>query len=149
MFRNSIKSPILLSYSQKDNAFLVLTDIEGGSWEFYTLPKRSDEIDYCNQTKKGKGIAGTFISINRFAILTKEKTIDLYNVKTGESKQIQLKISGVKNMFKAQTGRVLLKTDEKIYLYDFEQVKIKINIRKKKYHLLTLIISHMLYGQMK
>jgi coatomer subunit alpha len=123
MFRYLNKTTSL-SYSQKDNAVVVTTETDGGSWELYTIPKRSnDEIDYCTQTKKGKGLSATFIGINKFAVLVKEKTIELFNSKTGESKQVNIEASGVKQIFRAQAGRVLLRSDEKVYLYDFEQVK--------------------------
>ena len=83
MFRSVLKNTSL-SYSQKDNAILVTNDNDGGSWELYSIPKRSsEEVDYCSQTKKGKGLSAVFIGVNKFAVLAKDKIIELYNVKTG------------------------------------------------------------------
>ncbi|VAI11353.1 unnamed protein product [Triticum turgidum subsp. durum] len=66
------QSPRTLSYSPTENAVLICSDVDGGSYELFIVPKDSaGRADYLQDAKKGSGGSAVFIARNRFAVLEK------------------------------------------------------------------------------
>eukprot|EP01080_Neovahlkampfia_damariscottae_P002084 gene2084-1956_t len=110
-----------------DGVLLITVDNESqdsNDWEYLkiTNPKSSD-VDYCSQLKKGSGYNAVF-SGRKMVYLDKNRNIQVENTKTGQFKQVSLSIPSIESIFSAHPGRILIKTEEKIYLYDFEQSSI-------------------------
>ena len=64
--------PISLSYSPTENVVLICSDIDGGSYELYVVPKDSlGRSDTMQEAKKGLGEFVVFIVCNRFDVLDK------------------------------------------------------------------------------
>ncbi|KAM1008111.1 hypothetical protein PS2_004569 [Malus domestica] len=61
-----------LSYSPTENAALICSDMEGGSYELYVIPKDSfGRGDTAQEAKRGIGGPAVFVARNRFAVLEK------------------------------------------------------------------------------
>uniref|UniRef100_A0A0E0LYG5 Uncharacterized protein n=1 Tax=Oryza punctata TaxID=4537 RepID=A0A0E0LYG5_ORYPU len=68
------QSPRTLSYSPTENAILICSDVDGGSYELYVVPKDSaGRTDYLQEAKKGAGGSAVFVARNRFAVLEKSR----------------------------------------------------------------------------
>nr|XP_023915472.1 coatomer subunit alpha-1-like [Quercus suber] len=66
------QSPRTLSYSPTENAVLICSDVDGGSYELYFVPKDSiGRGDSLQETKRGPGGSAVFVARNRFAVLEK------------------------------------------------------------------------------
>jgi coatomer subunit alpha len=110
-----------------DGVLLTTVDNESqdsNDWEYLKLSNaKSGEVDYCSQLKKGSGYNAVF-SGRKFVYLDKNRNIQVENPNTGQFKQVSLSIPAIESIFTAHPGRILIKTEEKIYLYDFEQSSI-------------------------
>ncbi|KAL9265382.1 Coatomer subunit alpha-3-like protein, partial [Drosera capensis] len=66
------QGPRTLSYSPTENAVLICSDVDGGSYELYIVPKESfGRGDAAAEAKRGPGGSAVFIARNRFAVLDK------------------------------------------------------------------------------
>ncbi|RID60734.1 hypothetical protein BRARA_F03864 [Brassica rapa] len=66
------QSPRTLSYSPTENAVLICSDLDSGSYELYIIPKDSvGRSDVVQDAKRGTGGSAVFIARNRFAVLEK------------------------------------------------------------------------------
>eukprot|EP01105_Mastigella_eilhardi_P021820 TRINITY_DN5311_c0_g1_i1.p1 TRINITY_DN5311_c0_g1~~TRINITY_DN5311_c0_g1_i1.p1 ORF type:complete len:1263 (-),score=380.06 TRINITY_DN5311_c0_g1_i1:95-3883(-) len=114
--------PGSLSFSPADNAILVYYKGDGGHYELYQLAKdgRSSESSEC---KRGSGVNGAvFVGRKRFCVLDKSKLVvkDLSNT---EIKRIVPALP-MDQIFQGPiVGTLLLRSDEKIILYDLQQKK--------------------------
>ncbi|KAK7849787.1 coatomer subunit alpha-2 [Quercus suber] len=60
------QSPRTLSYSPTENAVLICSDVDGGSYELYFVPKDSiGRGDSLQETKRGPGGSAVFVARNR------------------------------------------------------------------------------------
>jgi coatomer protein complex subunit alpha (xenin) len=126
IIKKSSNKPIK-SLVQSEGEILITSDNEGGDWELLKLSTKKEEMtEFCSLIKKNSGITAV-ISGRKLAYLDKNRNIQIDNPKTGQFKQVtpsSLSITTVETIFPATPGRILLKTDENIYLYDFEQNSI-------------------------
>jgi len=111
-----------LSYSPEDKALLLNgMDGETGAYELYLLSKDSRSSD-SSEPKKGLGTSAVFIGRKRFAVLDKSHQIVVKNLKNEESKRITA--SGpVEAIFPGPTGTLLLRSEDKMVLFDLQQKK--------------------------
>ncbi len=64
------QAPRFLSYNSAENAVLLCSDIDGGSYELYLIPKdMTGKSDITPDSKRGLGAAAVFVARNRFAVL--------------------------------------------------------------------------------
>ncbi|KAI6677658.1 hypothetical protein NL676_038454 [Syzygium grande] len=64
--------PKTLSYSPTENAVLICSDVDGGSYELYVIPKdAASRGDGVQEAKRGAGGSAVFVARNRFAVLDK------------------------------------------------------------------------------
>lgn len=123
VIKKSSSKPIK-TLSINENEMIITSENDGGDWEMLKL--NSKESEYCPIIKKGNGITAIF-SGRKMVYLDKNRNIQIDNPKTNQFKQIipsSLQVPLVDNIFPAQNGRILLKTEEKLYLYDFEENRI-------------------------
>jgi coatomer protein complex subunit alpha (xenin) len=116
-----------MSYSPADRAVLINSDVEGGHYDLYVLPKRrpqggdaeEDAAAASVDPHRGTGQSAVFIGRQRFAVL-KNCVITVKNLKNEEVKQCQP--SHVADaMFAGPVGQVLLRSEDRVSLYDIQQ----------------------------
>ncbi|KAF7827287.1 coatomer subunit alpha-1 [Senna tora] len=115
------QSPKTLSYSPTENAVLLCSDVDGGSYELYTISKdgfgRSDMQD----AKRGAGGSAVFVARNRFAVLDKSNNqVLLKNLKNELVKKGALPIA-TDAIFYAGTGNLLCRAEDRVVIFDLQQ----------------------------
>ncbi|KAF5187527.1 Coatomer subunit alpha [Thalictrum thalictroides] len=116
------QSPRTLSYSPSENAVLVCSDVDGGSYELYTIPK--DNIsrgDTVQDAKRGVGGSAVFVARNRFAVLDKSNNqVLVKNLKNEIVKKSILPIVA-EAIFYAGTGNLLCRAEDRVVIFDLQQ----------------------------
>lgn len=137
--KGSPKTPYYsMSYNPAENAVLltnrVANNAENSSYELYFIPKDSDSAN--PDAPEGRRSAGTqaiWVARNRFAVLDKNHTILIKNLKNEITKKIQL--SSCDEIFYGGTGSLLIKEGDHVILYDVQQKRSlgSVRIPKAKY----------------
>ncbi|KAF5734723.1 coatomer subunit alpha-1 [Tripterygium wilfordii] len=116
------QSPRTLSYSPTENAVLLCSDVDGGSYELYVIPR--DNIgrgDNMQEAKRGIGGSAVFIARNRFAVLEKiGNKVIVKNLKNEAVKNVELKFPA-DAIFYAGTGNVLCRAEDRVHIFDLQQ----------------------------
>lgn len=115
-------SPRTLSYSPTENAVLICSDIEGGSYELYIIPKDSiSRADTVQEAKRGIGGSAIFVARNRFAVLDKTNNqVLVKNLKNEIVKKSVLPIAA-DAIFYAGTGNLLCRAEDRVVIFDLQQ----------------------------
>ncbi|KAL0360610.1 UNVERIFIED_CONTAM: Coatomer subunit alpha-1 [Sesamum radiatum] len=116
------QGPRTLSYSPTENAILVCSDTDGGSYELYVIPKDSyGRGDIVQEAKRGIGSSAVFVARNRFAVLEKTSNqVLVRNLKNEIVKKSTLPI-GTDAIFYAGTGNLLCRSDDRVVNFDLQQ----------------------------
>ncbi|PUZ58521.1 hypothetical protein GQ55_5G515600 [Panicum hallii var. hallii] len=116
------QSPRTLSYSPTENAILICSDVDGGSYELYIVPKDSaGRSDYLQEARKGAGSSAVFIARNRFAVLEKSSNnVLVKNLKNEIVKKTSLPIA-TDAIYYAGTGNILCKAEDRVVIFDLQQ----------------------------
>ncbi|KAJ6375619.1 hypothetical protein OIU77_000576 [Salix suchowensis] len=116
------QSPRTLSYSPTENAVLICSDVDGGSYELYVIPKDSiARGDAVPEAKRGAGGSAVFVARNRFAVLDKSSNqVLVKNLKNEVVKKSGLPISG-DAIFYAGTGNLLCRAEDRVAIFDLQQ----------------------------
>ncbi|KAK6917887.1 WD40 repeat [Dillenia turbinata] len=116
------QSPRTLSYSPTENAVLICSDVDGGSYELYVVPKDSiGRGDSMQEAKRGLGGSAVFIARNRFAVLEKPTNqVLIKNLKNEIVKKSGLPMPA-DAIFYAGTGNVLCKAEDRVVIFDLQQ----------------------------
>ncbi|KAF3498226.1 hypothetical protein DY000_02057282 [Brassica cretica] len=121
---NKSPRPRTVSYSPTENAVLICSDLDGGSYELYIIPK-----DRSEDAKRGTGGgSAVFIARNRFAVLDKSTgqeevvvVLVVKNLKNEVVKKIPLPIPTTDAIFYAGTGTLLCRCEDKVVMFDLTQ----------------------------
>ncbi|XP_074313237.1 coatomer subunit alpha-1-like [Silene latifolia] len=116
------QGPRTLSYSPTENAVLVCSDIDGGSYELYVVPKDAfGRGDVAQEGKRGVGGSAVFIARNRFAVLDKTSNqVLVKNLKNEIVKKSALPIA-TDAIFYAGTGNLLCRAEDRVAIFDLQQ----------------------------
>ena len=116
------QSPRTLSYSPTENAVLICSDVDGGSYELYVIPKDSiARGDAVPEAKRGAGGSAVFVARNRFAVLDKSSNqVLVKNLKNEVVKKSGLPIS-CDAIFYAGTGNLLCRAEDRVVIFDLQQ----------------------------
>ncbi|KAI7731312.1 hypothetical protein M8C21_002588, partial [Ambrosia artemisiifolia] len=116
------QGPKTLSYSPTENAVLICSDVDGGSYELYILPKDSfSKGDTAQEAKRGVGGSAVFVARNRFAVLEKSTNqVLVKNLKNEIVKKSALPIV-TDAIFYAGTGNLLCKAEDRVVIFDLQQ----------------------------
>lgn len=119
---NLNQAPRTLSYSPTENAVLVCSDIDGGSYELYFIPKDSyGRSDVVQDAKRGTGGSAVFIARNRFAVLERSTNqVLVKNLRNEVVKKTALPIA-TDAIFYAGTGNLLCRSEDKVVIFDLQQ----------------------------
>ncbi|GAB4853851.1 hypothetical protein Ancab_018060 [Ancistrocladus abbreviatus] len=116
------QGPRTLSYSPTENAVLVCSDVDGGSYELYIIPKDSfGRGDVAQEAKRGVGGSAVFVARNRFAVLDKgSNQVLVKNLKNEIVKKSPLPIA-TDAIFYAGTGNLLCRAEDRVVVFDLQQ----------------------------
>jgi len=125
--RSSTRPARTMHFNPHENYVLVTSDQDGGTYELFKIPKggSSADVDVSSQISKGRALAAVFTDLKKYAILDRNKKVFVKTIDTDTSREIPIKdIGSIRFIFESNPGRILLKTDQKIHQYDFEQQKV-------------------------
>ena len=115
------QGPRTLSYSPTENAVLVCSDVDGGSYELYVIPKDIGRGDSAQEAKRGSGGSAVFVARNRFAVLDKSNNqVLVKNLKNEIVKKGSLPIAA-DAIFYAGTGNLLCRAEDRVVIFDLQQ----------------------------
>ncbi|KAH7294458.1 hypothetical protein KP509_27G001800 [Ceratopteris richardii] len=118
------QSPRSMSYNPAENAVLISSDVDGGSYELYMIPKDSGGRD-SQEPKRGIGASAVFVARNRFAVLDRVgNQIVLKNLKNEVTKKCPLPIISIDALFYAGTGNLLCRAEDRLIIFDVQQRSI-------------------------
>lgn len=119
-----------------ENHVLIMSDAEGGSYELLNFATDAASNSEGQDLRRGAGISATFVARDRFAVLDKTKQLLIKSFQNEVIRKVTTNINGVEQIFSAgSAGRVLLKTEDRVILYDFQARKIlsEIFVTRVKY----------------
>ncbi|VVB09774.1 unnamed protein product [Arabis nemorensis] len=113
------QSPRTLSYSPKEYAVLISSDLYGGFYELYIIPK--DRIrKYFVRRKRDIGRSAVFIAKDKFAVL--EKSTNRVLVKDIQDKLFKTITLPIRTdaIFYAGTGNLLCISEDTVFVFDLQ-----------------------------
>eukprot|EP01047_Picozoa_sp_COSAG01_P027075 COSAG01_NODE_1772_length_9263_cov_93.070930_3_plen_1231_part_00 len=113
--------PRSLSYNPADSGVLVCSNMDGGTYELYASDKSGGGGS--GDGYRGQGLAAVFVARNRFAVLDKQHQILVKDLRNETSKQIAPPHPTADYLFPATPGCCLIRSEEKITLFDVQQRK--------------------------
>ncbi|KAL5069300.1 hypothetical protein RYX36_020187 [Vicia faba] len=115
------QSPKTLSYSPTENAFLLCSDVDGGSYELYCISKDGYGRGDVQDAKKGHGGSAVFVARNRFAVL--EKSTNQVLIKSLKNEIVKKSALPVATdaIFYAGTGNLLCRSEDRVVVFDLQQ----------------------------
>ncbi|XP_054777832.1 coatomer subunit alpha-2-like [Prosopis cineraria] len=118
---NLNQSPKTLSYSPTENAVLLCSDVDGGSYELYSISKDSLGRGDMQEARRGLGGSAVFVARNRFAVLDKSSNqVLVKNLKNELVKKSALPIP-TDAVFYAGTGNLLCRSEDRVVIFDLQQ----------------------------
>ncbi|PPS05926.1 hypothetical protein GOBAR_AA14693 [Gossypium barbadense] len=113
--------PRTLSYSPTENAVLICSDVDGGTYELYQIPKDSIGRSDLQEAKRGPGSSAIFVARNRFAVLDKSNNqVLIKNLKNEVVRKSGLPVP-TDAIFYAGTGNLLCRSDDRVVVFDLQQ----------------------------
>ena len=114
--------PRSLSYNPAENAVLINSDVDGGTYELHVLPKGSVGGEGSSDSRRGAGASAVFVARNRFAVLDKgNHQILVKNLKDEVTKKCSPPDSATDAIFYAGTGALLCRSEDRMILFDVQQ----------------------------
>lgn len=135
-----------------ENNVLITSEAEGGTYELITFATESAGAGDAQDVRRGSGLAAVFLARDRFAVLDKYRQILVKNFQNEVVKKVNPPLAGVDGMFFAgTTGRLILKSEEKLMLFDQQARKVlselqvprvKYVVWNKDYSMIALLSKH-------
>ena len=122
--------PKTMLYNKMNNSshnILLHSEAEGGQYELFTFPKRSKremmmvvwEAWTVLSGKRGQGTSVAFVEWNKFAVLEKNRSICIRDMRNEVTSRIPLPVAGVDGLLSgAVASRVILRSSSKLWLYE-------------------------------
>ena len=111
-------------FNEQENMLLICLDAEGGTYELYQIPHDSRGSEPGTQEcKRGLGTSAVFVARQRFAVLDKNRQILIKNFQNEVTKKCSPPHASTDYLFAAGTGSLLLRSEERITLFDIQQRK--------------------------
>ncbi|KAJ7522181.1 hypothetical protein O6H91_19G086400 [Diphasiastrum complanatum] len=118
-----------LAYNPAENAILICSDVDGGSYELYIIPKDTLGKSDTQEAKRGLGSSAVFVARNRFAVLDKTHNQILFkNLRNEVTKKCTAPAGTTDAIFYAGTGMLLCRSEDKVILFDATQKTVLTDI---------------------
>eukprot|EP00656_Telonema_subtile_P053056 TRINITY_DN755_c0_g5_i1.p1 TRINITY_DN755_c0_g5~~TRINITY_DN755_c0_g5_i1.p1 ORF type:complete len:1221 (+),score=445.38 TRINITY_DN755_c0_g5_i1:103-3765(+) len=119
---NQVPASCSISYNPTENCLLMVTQDEQPSYELYSVG--GAEFGKSSEPRRGAGCAAVWVRRDRFAVLEKNKSLVTRNLDNEITKKHALpQNSSCDMMWLASAGNVLLRCDDRVVLYDMQQMK--------------------------
>lgn len=124
--RRSAANPrTIISYNPVERAILI-SDCEGGFYDLYGISSSGSVSSHApeqySESKRAAALVALWISRDRFAVLEKSRNLLIKNLKNEVVKRVQSPVlQYVDMMFQATTGFLLLRSEDKIIMFDVQQ----------------------------
>jgi coatomer protein complex subunit alpha (xenin) len=106
-------------FDKTGHHIIIVSDLEGGSYELYSTASKSVSDLRDVAPKRGNCVDAVFVARNKFAVLLRSKQIWIRTFDNEVSKKSPVPFDSVDGMFFAGvTGRILLRSEDKVWLYD-------------------------------
>lgn len=117
------QGPRSMSYNPAENAVLICSDVDGGSYELYTIPKdTTGRSETTQEAKRGFGASAVFVARNRFAVLDRNHNqVIIKNLRNEVTKKVNLPFATTDAVFYAGLGNLLCRSEDKVILFDVQQ----------------------------
>ena len=101
-------------------------DSEGGSYELITFANDSSGSGDAQDIKRGTDcLAAVFLARDRFVVLSKSRQLLVMNFQNEVVKNVTPPLSGIVGIYPTGVlGRILIKSDERVVLYDQQAKKV-------------------------
>ncbi|RHY21982.1 hypothetical protein DYB25_003707 [Aphanomyces astaci] len=104
------------------NSLLLTSDVEGGSYDLVTFTPTNNDV---SDSTRGTALYAVFVARQRFAVLDKSRHLVIKNLQNEIVKKITPPSGTTDALFPGGTlGRVLLRIDDKIVLYDTDSRRV-------------------------
>eukprot|EP01071_Lankesteria_metandrocarpae_P006581 Lankesteria_metandrocarpae@DN4409_c0_g1_i1.p1 len=103
----------LLFYKESDTTVASYDLVTGGPLERWMQNSATNNA----QTRTGNGVSVAFVARNRFVVLESSGTLGVYNLSNEIGRRIELPVP-VEKVFSATPNRVLLKSEDRVILFD-------------------------------
>jgi coatomer protein complex subunit alpha (xenin) len=110
-------------YNEQESMLLVCLDTDGGSYELYSVPRDGRSSEQSQECKRGAGTSAVFVARQRFAVLDKNRQILIKNFQNEVTKKCAPPHGTTDCMFPVGTGLLLLRSEERVSLFDVQQRK--------------------------
>ncbi|XP_038973835.1 coatomer subunit alpha-3-like [Phoenix dactylifera] len=115
------QGPRTLSFIPTENAVLICSDVDGGSYELYIVPNYGARKDDVIKVKKGSGGSAVVVARNRFAVLDRSSNqVLVKNLKNETVKKSFLPIV-TDAIYYAGTGNILCRAGDRVVIFDLQQ----------------------------
>ena len=112
------------AYNTTENNVLIHSTSDGGSYELISFGGQNQMAD-SQDARRGLGLGAVFVARNRFAVLDKNRQLVIKNFQNEVTKKISPPNGTADGIFFAGTvGRILLRQDEKILLYETQSRRV-------------------------
>ena len=127
-----------MTYNPAENAILLSSDAEGGSYELFQLPRdavasvsgkgtvtSAATVDAMStDSRRGLGASAVFVARNRFAVFDRSSgQIFIKNLRNEVTKKVAPPCPSTDAIFYAGTGNLLCRAEDKVVLFDVQQRK--------------------------
>ncbi|ODM99965.1 Coatomer subunit alpha [Orchesella cincta] len=135
-----------MSYNPAENAILLTTrttNTDNSSYELYLIPTETNSSQPDTpDCKKSSGLTAIWVARNRFAVLDRNQSLVIKNLKNEVSKKIQ--VPNCDEIFFAGTGMLLLREPESLTLFDVQQKRVlaEVKVSKVRYVVWANDMSH-------
>jgi len=118
------RSPVYsMSYNQAENSVLLCTrasNSENSTYDLYSMPKEENSSNPdAPEGKRSSGLTAIWVARNRFAVLDKNHSLVIKNLKNEVTKKVS--IPNCDEIFYAGTGMLLLRDTDAVTLFDVQQ----------------------------
>lgn len=123
---SGIRALTVNNLNQSDvNVLVFYKEPDSGAYDLLTFPSVDAVIASpgCVVTRQGVGIDVVFVARNRFAVLETAGSLAVYNMNHELTKRLELPVA-VDRLLYAGSNRLLLKSEELVYLYDLSAKKL-------------------------
>ena len=138
------------AFNKSEINVLLQLDSEGGSYELITFANDSSGSGDAQDIKKGTDcLAAVFLARDRFVVLSKSRQLLVMNFQNELVKNVTPPLSGIDGIFPTGVlGRILIKSDERVVLYDQQAKKVMSELQASKIKYVSWNKDHSLVALM-
>jgi coatomer protein complex subunit alpha (xenin) len=120
-YRRNLPTPTTLSCNAADNTAVMWSEQDGGIFELFNVPASGPQHE--TESKKGYYTSAVFFAANKFAVLDRTGQLIVRTASNDIAKVIPA-IGDTNRIFPGPQGSILLRSPEKVSLFDMAQRRV-------------------------